>query len=120
MRRTPLLGLLVALALLSSACSGTKQPSTSELRTKVATQLRDQDHHLTKAQADCYAKLIVAKVGTKTINKVTITDKEPEAKVKRALAASAIEATRSCHVPASTTTSTSTTASTATTTTTAP
>ena len=116
MRRTPLLGLLLALTLLAGACSGAKQPSSSELRTKVSTQLRDQDRSLTKAQADCYAKLIVAKVGTKTINKITITDKAPDAKVKKALAAAALEAPATCHLPASTTTSTSTTAPTTTTT----
>ena len=107
MRRTPLLALVLPLAALSGACAA-KQPSASELRTKVSTQLRDQDHSLTKAQADCYAKLIVAKVGTKTANRITVTDKVPDAKVKKALASAAIAATSTCGVPASTTTSTST------------
>jgi hypothetical protein len=105
MRRVPILALLLSAALLGGACAGAKQPSSSELRTKVSTQLRDQDHSLTKTQADCYAKLIVAKVGTKTINKITVTDKTPDTKVKKALASAAIEAASTCHVPASTTTS---------------
>jgi hypothetical protein len=104
MRRASLLGLLLSLALVSGACAGGKQPSASTLRTKVSTQLRDQDHALTKAQADCYAKLIVAKVGRKTINKITVTAKAPDSKVAKALAGAAIEATSTCHVPASTTT----------------
>ena len=108
MRRTPLLGLVLLLAAASGACSGAKQPSASDLRTKVSTQLRDQDHSLSKAQADCYAKLIVAKVGTKTINKITVTDKIPDLTVRKALAAAALAAARTCRVPASTTTSTTT------------
>jgi hypothetical protein len=106
MRRTPLLGLLVGLSLLVGACAGAKQPSASELEKKVSTQLRDQYGSLTKSQADCYAELVVAKVGRKTINKITVTDKDPDPATKKALAAASIEATSRCHLPASTTTST--------------
>jgi hypothetical protein len=103
MRRTSVLGLLLGLSLLVGACAGAKQPNAADLQKKVSTQLRDVDASLTKKQADCYAKLIVSKVGTKTANKITVTEKDPESKVKKALASAAIAATQSCGVPTSTT-----------------
>jgi hypothetical protein len=116
MRRTPLLGLLLALTLLVGACSGkSKDPTASELRTKIATQIRGIQTSLTAKQADCYADLLVKQIGTTTINGLDLRDKAPDAKTAKALATAAVAATTACGIGgAATTTSSSSTSTTST------
>jgi hypothetical protein len=97
MRRSPVLGLLLGLALLAGACSGTKDPTAADLEAKVSGQLRASST-LTKAQADCYAHLLVDKIGASTINKLSITQKDPNPAVAKQLADAALSATRTCGI----------------------
>jgi hypothetical protein len=108
MRRSPLIGLLLALTLLVGACSGSsKDPTASELRAKIATQVRGIQTSLTAKQADCYAGLLVKEIGTKTINDLDLRDKAPDPKVAKDLAAAAVAATTSCGIAGGATTTSS-------------
>ena len=118
MRRSPVLGLLLGLALLAGACSGTKDPTAADLEAKVSGQLRASST-LTKAQADCYAHLLVDKIGASTINKLSITQKDPNPDVAKQLADAALSATRTCGIDPSAAAGATTTSSTGATSTTA-
>jgi hypothetical protein len=117
MRRSPLIGLLLALALLAGACSGSsKDPTASELRTKIATQVRGIQTSLTAKQADCYANLLVKAIGVKAINDLDLRAKAPDPKVAKDLATAAVAATQQCGIGGGTISTTSTTPSTTSTT----
>lgn len=99
MRRTSLLGLLLALALLG-ACGQAKAPSAADLQDKISDQVRAIQPSLTAAQGDCYAKLLVKEVGRKDINDLKLTEKAPDAATAKAIATAAVAAARTCGIAA--------------------
>ena len=93
--RTPLLASTLCLGLLAGACSQSK-PDAADLRKDLSSQLQEGDRPLTKAQADCYAKLLVAEVGVDDLNDVKFDAQEPSSKMGKQIAAVAAEAASKC------------------------
>jgi hypothetical protein len=93
--RTSLLSAVLCLGLLTGACSQSK-PDAADLRKDLSSELQKGTQRLTKRQADCYAKLIVAEVGVDDLNDVKLDDEEPTSKMGKQLAAVAAEATSKC------------------------
>ena len=108
MRRSPLIGSLAGLALLTGACSGqAKDPTASQLRDKISKELRAAPGaSLTAKQADCYAGLLVQDVGAKVINKIDLKAASPDPAVAKSIATAAIEARSQCDLGGTTTTTT--------------
>lgn len=99
MRSTPLAAAVVAFGLLLGACSQNK-PKASEVKKDLSEALQEGDAPLTKAQADCYAGLIVDKVGAKEINGIDYRKQEPEKALADQLGEVAVAARASCDLSA--------------------
>jgi hypothetical protein len=95
--RTPLLTAALCLGLLVGACSQSK-PDAADLRKDLSSELQKGDQALTKAQADCFAKLLVDEVGADDLNDVKFDDQEPTSKLGKQLASIAAEATSKCDI----------------------
>lgn len=98
MRLSPLVAPVLALGLLVGACSQSKDPSAKDLRADVSSQLQEGEGGLTESQADCYARLIVDKVGVKRLNDIDFQAKEPSKKMAEELAAVATTARTKCKI----------------------
>jgi hypothetical protein len=97
--RTPLVATIVSLSLLTGACSRS-EPSAKDTREDLSAALQKGDDGLTKKQADCYAKLIIEKVGADAVNDVGFNAKEPSKDMAADLAAVAATAGDTCDIPA--------------------
>lgn len=97
MRPTPVLASVLAVVLLLGACSQ-KDPSAKDVREDLSAALQDGEDGLTKDQADCYAKLIVAEVGVDAINDVDFKDQEPSGDLADDIAAAAVTARATCDI----------------------
>jgi hypothetical protein len=97
--RTSLLSAVLCLGLLTGACSQSK-PDAADLRKDLSSELQKGRQRLTKRQADCYAKLIIEKVGADAVNDVGFNAKEPSKDMAADLAAVAATAGDTCDIPA--------------------
>jgi hypothetical protein len=95
MRHRPLLATLLATGLLVGACSQS-DPSAKEVREDLAEALQKGDDALSRDQAECYAELIVEKVGADEVNDVSFSAKEPSDEVAEELATVAATARDKC------------------------
>lgn len=96
MRATRLAASVLALGLLLGACASADDPSAEEVREDLSKSLQKGDDALSKAEADCYAEIVVDEVGADAINDVGFSDKEPEAAVAKELGAAAVAARAEC------------------------
>ena len=96
MHRTAAIAAALALASLVGACTQQKDPSADELQDDLVEELRDIDASLTADQADCYAELLVDKVGVDEIVDVKFSAEEPSAKVADGIAEAAVAARDQC------------------------
>ena len=99
MRSTPLAAAVVAFGLLLGACSQNKTKA-SDVKKDLSEALQEGDAALTKEQADCYAGLIVDKVGAKEINDIQFSKEEPSKELADQLGDVAVTARTSCGIPA--------------------
>jgi len=97
MRRTFLVLTSLALAIGAlGACSQSDDPNAEELEKDISEELRDVNSGLTKADADCYAGVIVDEVGVDAVNDIDFSADEPDEDDAEALAAAAITARQTC------------------------
>ncbi len=97
MRRTPLIiAAVLAVASLGGACSQQKDPTKNELSEDLADELQEVDSSLTAKQADCYADLLVEKVGVKRVIDVDFSDKQPADEIADRIATAAVAARDEC------------------------
>ena len=101
-RSTPLLAVLFAMAALVGACSQQKDPKAADLRKDISEELQElEPNPLSKAQADCYAELLVEdEADAKLLADVRFSDAEPPAEdgVRDKIAAAAIAAREDCDI----------------------
>lgn len=95
-RPSRLAATVLALGLLLGACAQAKDPSAKDVRADLSAALQDGDDGLSKAEADCYAKLVVDEVGADEINDIGFSDKEPESAVAKAIGEAAVTARAEC------------------------
>ena len=97
-RPLPLIAAVLATGLLVGACSQS-DPSAKEVREDLAEALQKGDDGLSRAQADCYAKLIVDEIGADEVNDVSFSAKEPKGELAEEIAAVATTAHEQCDLP---------------------
>ena len=99
-RSTPLLAVLFAMAAIVGACSQQKDPTKAELTDDLVEDLREVNPDLSADQAECYAGLLVDKVGVADLNDVNFSDAEPSAEddVADKIAEAAIAAREECDI----------------------
>ena len=99
-RSAPLLAVLFAVAGTVGACSQQKDPTKAELKDDLVEDLREVDTALSADQAECYAGLLVDKVGVADLNDVKFSDAEPSTEdgVADKIAEAAIAAREECDI----------------------
>ena len=102
MRRTPAIGfvLVLALSLGAGACSsgGDDDDDPEDVRKKLSEELREGDSTFTKAQADCFADVLIDEVGADEIADVDFSDPEPPEELQEAFASAAVKAVADCNI----------------------
>ena len=79
MRRTLLLLTSLALAIGTlGACGQSDDPTAEELEKDISEELQDVDSTLTKAEADCYAGVVVDEVGVDAVNDIDFSADAPD------------------------------------------
>lgn len=86
--------LAVPLVLALAACSGGKETSVSDVKTRVADQLEESG--LDRKAAECFAGEIVDEVGADKVKDVDFSAKEPDAAAAEDIAAAAAKAISVC------------------------
>jgi hypothetical protein len=99
-RTTVLLAVLLVMAATVGACSQQKDPTAAELKDDLVEDLREVDADLSVDQAECYAGLLVDKVGVKDLADVRFSDAEPSTEdgVADKIAEAAIAAREDCDI----------------------
>ena len=95
-RSTPLLAAVLVVATAVGACSQADDPTEAELTADLVEDLREVDPALSADQAECYAGLIVDKVGVDEVGDVRFSDAEPDTEIAEQVADAAIEARTAC------------------------
>ena len=78
MRHSPVIIAVLALGAVLGACTQQDDPTESELKEDLVTELREVDSSLTAEEAECYAGLLVDKVGVKDVIDVGFSESEPD------------------------------------------
>jgi hypothetical protein len=100
MRRTPLLGAVATASLLFmlSACGGSGDDELSAADIQKELSATFQRGGLTEEQADCYAKIVVEKVGVEKLQDVDLSADTPPAEIQDAVGEASTQATEECHI----------------------
>lgn len=97
MRRPKLSALAVPLLVISlAACGGGKKDSPADVKAKVADQLQEQG--LSKADATCFADIVVDDVGVATIKDFDFSADKPPAGHEQAFATASLKAITTCKI----------------------
>ncbi len=97
MRRTLLLLTSLTLAIGTlGACGQSDDPTAEELEKDISEELQDVDSTLTKAEADCYAGVVVDELGVDAVNDIDFSADAPDEDDAEALGAAAIKARETC------------------------
>ena len=95
-RPTPLLAALLVVGVAVGACSQQDDPTEAELTEDLVEELREVDPQLTADQAECYAGLLVDKIGVEDIVDISFSASEPEDEMAPKVAEAAVEARTTC------------------------
>jgi hypothetical protein len=98
MRRTPLIGSIVVLALGigAGACSSSEKDDPKELRKDLSEQFQEGKDGLDKKQADCFADVLIDEVGADELADVDFSADEPPEDLQDAFTAAAVRAVAEC------------------------
>jgi hypothetical protein len=102
MRRTPVIGLalVVALGFTAGACGGSDgDDDPDDIRAELSEQFQEGDDGFSKQQADCFADVLVEEVGADELADVDFSDEEPPKELQEAFTKAAIKAVSDCDIP---------------------
>lgn len=97
MRRFSALGAAAALLLTAAACgSSDGELSAADIRRELSANFQSGEDGLTKEQADCYADLIIEKVGVDKLKDIDLSADTPPATIQDAVSAASDQAIDEC------------------------
>jgi hypothetical protein len=100
MRRTPLIGtvLVLALSVGAGACSSDKKDDPDDIRKELSEQLQKGEDGLSKKEADCFADVLIEEVGADKLADVDFSADEPPKELQGAFAKAAVKAVSDCDI----------------------
>ncbi|MDQ2648048.1 MAG: hypothetical protein M3Z03_00675 [Actinomycetota bacterium] len=101
MRRTPVIGfaLVLALGFTAGACGGSDDDDPEDIRAELSEQFQEGADGFSEKQADCFADVLVDEVGADELADVDFSDEEPPAELQEAFTKAAIKAVADCDIP---------------------
>jgi hypothetical protein len=98
MRRTPLIGTVLVLALTfgAGACSSSKKDDPDDVRKELIKEFRKGDDGLTKTQASCFADILIKEIGADKLADVDFSADEPPKDLQDEFTKAAVQAVSDC------------------------